>query len=159
MCPKGEKACEAKVEPGVESSLSNVNCSKVFLQTTMVKIRQAQERKIRVLLDPGSQRSYIKRDVAQCMRYRPMGEEDLIHGLFGGEMTRPRHHLCYKIHLESLDNKYACNFEALDEEEICSRVLVLQPGSWLSELRDRGIEVLVEEERPIEVLIGADIYG
>jgi len=26
-------------------------------------------------------------------------------------------------------------------------------------LSDRGIEVLVEEERPIEVLIGADIYG
>jgi len=39
MCPKGEKACEAKVEPGVESSLSSVNCSQVFLQTTMVKIR------------------------------------------------------------------------------------------------------------------------
>jgi len=50
----------------------------------MVKIRGAQERKIRVLLDPGSQRSYIKRDVAQYMRYRPTGEEELIHGLFGG---------------------------------------------------------------------------
>ena len=61
--------------------------------------------------------------------------------------------------MQSLDNKYACNFEALDEEEICSRVPVLQPGSWLSELRDRGIEVLVEEERSIEVLIGDDIYG
>ena len=84
MCPKGEKACEAKVEPGVESSLSNIHYSQVFLQTTMVKIRGAQERKIRVLLDPGSQRSYIKRDVAQYMRYRPTGEEELIHGLFGG---------------------------------------------------------------------------
>ena len=60
MCPKGEKACEAKVEPGVESSLSNVKCSQIFLQTTVVKIRGAQERKIKVLLDPGSQRSYTK---------------------------------------------------------------------------------------------------
>jgi len=74
-------------------------------------------------------------------------------------LKRPRLHLCYKIHLQSLDNKYASNFEALDEEEICSRVPELQPGSWLSELRDRGIDVLVEEERPIEVLTGADIYG
>jgi len=49
----------------------------------MVKIRGAPERKIRVLLDPGSQRSFIKRDVAQCMRYRPTGVEELIHGLFG----------------------------------------------------------------------------
>jgi len=122
----------------------------------MVKIRGAQEKKIKVLLDPGSQRSYIKKDVAQCMRYRPTAEEELILELFGVEMRRLRCHLCYKIHRQSLDNKYACNFEALDEEKICSRVPVLQPGSWLSELRDRGIEVLVEEERPIEVLIGAN---
>jgi len=74
-------------------------------------------------------------------------------------MTRPRRHLCYKIHLQSLDNKYACKFEALDEEEICSHVPVFQLGSWLSELRDRGIVVVVEKERPIEVLIGADIYS
>ena len=159
MCPKSERAGEAKLEPVVESSLSNVNGSQVFLQTIMVKLRGAQERKIRVLLDPGSQRSYIRRDVAQGMHYKPTGEEELIHGLFGGETTKPRRHLCYQIHLQSLDNKYACNFEALDEEEICSRVPVLQQGSWLSELRERGIEVSVEEERPIEVLIGADIYG
>jgi len=158
MCPKDEKTCGARVEPGIESSLSIANCSQVFLKITMVKIRGAQGRKIRVLLDPGSHRSYIKRDVAQCMRYRPTGEEELIHGLFGAEMMRPCCHLCYKIHLQSLDNKYACNFEALDEEEICSCVPVLQPGSWLSKLRDRGIKVLVEEERPIEVLTGDDIY-
>jgi hypothetical protein len=32
-------------------------------------------------------------------------------------------------------------------------------GSWLDELRDRGIEILLEEDRPIDVLIGADVYG
>jgi hypothetical protein len=89
MCPKAEKASEAKVEPVIESSLSNVNCSQVFLQTIMVKLRGVHERKIRVLLDPGSQRSYIKNDVAQYMQYKPTGEEELIHGLFGGEMTSP----------------------------------------------------------------------
>jgi len=114
---------------------------------------------ISILLDPGSQRLYIKKDVDQCMRYRPTGEEELIHGFFGGEMTRPHRHLCYKIHLQSLDNQYACNFEPLNEAEICSRVPVLQPGSWLSEFRERGIDVLVEDERPIEVLIEADIYA
>jgi len=58
-CPKVEKASETKVEPVVESSLSNVNSNQVFLQTTKVKLRVAHEKKIRVLLDPGSQRSYI----------------------------------------------------------------------------------------------------
>jgi hypothetical protein len=90
MCPKVEKALETKAEPVVESSLSNVNCNQVFLQTTMVKLKGAHEKKIRVLLDPGSQRLYIKKDVAQYMQYKLTGEEKLIHGLFGGEMTRPR---------------------------------------------------------------------
>jgi hypothetical protein len=93
------------------------------------------------------------------MQYKPTGEEELIHGLFAGEMTRPRRHLCYKIRLQSLNNEYACNFEALDEEEICSRVPVLTPGPCLAEVRDRGIEILLEEDRPIDVLIGADVYG
>jgi hypothetical protein len=57
------------------------------------------------------------------MKVEPIGEEKLIHRPFGV------HHLCYKIRHRSLDNKYACNFEVLDEEDICSRV----PALW-----DRG---------------------
>jgi hypothetical protein len=33
------------------------------------------------------------------------------------------------------------------------------PGSLLAELRDRGIKILLEKDIPIEVLIGADVYG
>jgi hypothetical protein len=102
MCPKVERASEEKYERVVENSLSNVNCSQVFLQTTMVKVRGAHEKKIRVLLDPGPQRSYITKYVAQYVQYKPTGEEELIHGLFGGEMTKPRRHFCYKVHLQSL---------------------------------------------------------
>jgi hypothetical protein len=159
MCPEVEKASETKAEPVVVSSLSNVNCNQVFLQTTMVKLRGAHKKKIRVRLDPGSQRSYIKKEVAQYKQYKPTGKEELIHGLFGGEMMRPRRHLCYKIHLQSLDNEYVYNFEALEEEEIYSRVPVLMPGPWLAELRDRGIKILLEEDRPIDVLTEADVYG
>ena len=62
MCPKVEKAGEAKVEPVVKSSLSNVNSNQGYLQTIMVKLNEPREKKTRVLLDPGSQRSYIKRN-------------------------------------------------------------------------------------------------
>jgi hypothetical protein len=125
----------------------------------MVTLRGERDRQVRVLMDPGSQRSYVRKDAARSMKYAPIGEEELIHGLFGGETTKPRHHFCYKIRLRSLDNKYACNFEALDEENICSRVPALPVGPWLSKLRNKGIQVCLEEERPIEVLIGADVYG
>ena len=110
-------------------------------------------------MDPGFQRSYVRKDTAICMKYTTVGEEELIHGLFGGETTRPRHHFRYKIRLRSLDKKkYACNFESLDEEDICSRVPALQPGPSIAELRNKGIGVHMEE-KPIEVLIGADVYG
>lgn len=115
MCPKAEKASETKAGSVAENSLSNVNRNQVFLQTTMVKLRGAHEKKIRVLLDPGSQCSYIKKDMVQYMKYKPTGKEELIHGLFRGEMMRPRRYLRYKIRLQSLYNEYACNFEALDE--------------------------------------------
>jgi len=125
----------------------------------MVTLRGETDRQVRVLMDPGSQRSYVRKDTARSMKYAPIGEEELIHGLFGGETTKPRHHFCYKIRLRSLNNKYACNFEALDEEDICSRVPALPVGPWLSALRNKGIGVCLEEEKPIEVLIGADAYG
>jgi hypothetical protein len=89
MCPKVEKASETKAEPVVESSLSNVNCNQVFLQTTMVKLRGAHEKRTRVLLDPGSPCSYIKKDMVQYTPYKPTDEEELSQGLFGGEMTSP----------------------------------------------------------------------
>jgi hypothetical protein len=110
-------------------------------------------------MDPGSQQSYVQKDTARSLQYAPIQEEELIHGLFGGETTKPRHHFCYKIQLRSLNNKYACNFEALDEENICSRVPALPVGPWLYELRNQGLGVCIQEEKPIEVLIGADIYG
>jgi hypothetical protein len=62
------------------------------------------------------------------------------------------------MRLQRLYNEYACDFEALDEEKICSRVPSLMSGSWLAKFRDRGIEILLEEDRPIDVLIGADVY-
>jgi len=159
MSTPTDKVLEAKEAPVVESSLSNIYCSnQVFLQTIMVTLRGERDRQVRVLMDPGSQRSYVRKDTARSMKYAPIGEE-LIHGLFGGETTKPRHHFYYNIRLRSLDNKYACNFEALDEEDICSRVPALPVGPWLSELRNKGIGVFVQEEKPIEVLIGADVYG
>ena len=88
------------------------------MQIMTVTLRGERDRQVRVLMDPGSQRSYVKKDMARCMNYAPI-EEELIHGLFGGETTKPRHHFRYKIRLRSLDNKYACCFEALDEEDIC----------------------------------------
>ena len=63
MCMPTEKVLEAKEVPVVESSLSNIDCSnQVFLQTMMVTLRGEGDRQVRVLMDPGSQCSYVRKD-------------------------------------------------------------------------------------------------
>ena len=120
MCLPTEKVSVAKKAPVVESCLSNIDCSnQVFLQTMMVTLRGKGDRQVRMLMDPGTQRSYVRKDTARCIKYAPIGEEELIHGLFGGEKTEPQHYFRYRIRLRSLDYKYACDFELLDEEDIC----------------------------------------
>jgi hypothetical protein len=83
-----EKVSVAKEAPVVQSSSSNFDCNnQVFLQTMMVTLRGEGDRQMRVLMDPGSQRCYVRKDRARCMKYAPIGEEELIHGLFGRETT------------------------------------------------------------------------
>jgi hypothetical protein len=78
-----DKVSVATEAPVVESSLSNINCSnQVFLQTLRVTLRGEGDRQVRVLMDSGSQRSYVRKDTASCMKYTPIGEEELIHGFF-----------------------------------------------------------------------------
>jgi hypothetical protein len=85
MCTQTE-VLEAKAAPVVESSLSNIDCSKqVFWQTIMVTLRWEGDRQVRVLMDPGSQRSYVRKHTARSLQYAPVREEELIHGLFGGK--------------------------------------------------------------------------
>lgn len=158
MCPRTYRQQTPKEAGTVENSLSNVNCSQVFLQTLMVTIRGEQEKQVRVLMDPGSQRSYIRKYTARCMGYESIGEETLIHGLFGGKVTNPKPHCCYKVRLKSLDETYACNFKVLDEENICSHIPVVQPGPWLTEAIEKGIK-LFDQDKPVDVLVGADVYG
>jgi len=38
----------------------------------MVTLRVEGDRQVRVLMDPGSQRSYVSKDTARCMKYAPI---------------------------------------------------------------------------------------
>jgi len=71
MCMPTEKVLVAKEAPRVESCLSNIDCSnKVFLQTMMVSLRRERYRQVRVLMDPGSQRSYVRKDTPRVQEVR-----------------------------------------------------------------------------------------
>ena len=72
--------------------------TEVILQTLVVMIKgKKAQRKVRVILDTGSQRSYIKKSTAEELGFELEREEEFSHSLFGGRKTKTQQHNCYKI--------------------------------------------------------------
>ncbi|XP_045482841.1 uncharacterized protein LOC123686673 [Harmonia axyridis] len=164
MCTKTDetttKFVPAPKQSNVENSLSNNTYAEVFLQTLRVRLNGLNKsRMARVIIDTGSQRSYIKQSVASEMLYESIRREEMVHALFGGTNTDVCNHHCYRIRLSSIHDDYACNFEALDQTVICNNVTSVRQGPWMDELSSLGIEISDEKDGPVDILIGADIAG
>jgi len=90
---------------------------KVFLQTLKLILKSdTQEVCVRVLIDTGSQKSYILKNTAERMGYVEVG-----HCLFGGVTTELRKHRCFKIRPRNLGS-FSCNFDPLDQPVICGEI-------------------------------------
>lgn len=165
MCPnlpshKIQKSRTSNKESeSISQVLSNQNFAEVYMQTLRVKlVGNISEKYIRVLIDTGSQRSYITKDAAQEMGFEPIRVEKIVHALFGDRNTEEQLHNCYKIELSK--GEYACSLEVLDQPLICSAVPHILNGPWLEELKDLNIFISdVVDDGPIEVLIGSDVAG
>ncbi|GBM70127.1 hypothetical protein AVEN_151586-1 [Araneus ventricosus] len=156
------KKAEEK-EAANEVNMSNISLgTKAFLQTLKVKmISDKKEVSVRIILDSGYQRSYILKSLAEEMGYIPVRKETLVHSLFGGVKSEKCEHKCYQIKLRSLENNFACNFEVLDRLTICNDVTPVSAGPWMEKLQEMNITLADDGEKsqPVQVLIGADLFG
>ncbi|GFW78124.1 uncharacterized protein TNCV_135941 [Trichonephila clavipes] len=52
-----------------------------------------------------------------------------------------------------------CNLEALDHTSICDKIASITPGSWISELNEKKIQLsdVGEESRSVQVPLGSDV--
>ncbi|UYV74923.1 hypothetical protein LAZ67_12001814, partial [Cordylochernes scorpioides] len=143
-----------------DETLTNLTTPVVLLPTLRVTIRgKCKERMGRILIDTGSQRSYVLQDTAEEMGYECSKKESLRHSLFGGSNTELYEHGVYDIRLSNLDGSYGCNFEALSQDVICDSVPRVHQGKWMQDLSAHDIELTDLHRGPIEILIGADIAG
>ncbi|GFT16106.1 integrase catalytic domain-containing protein [Trichonephila clavipes] len=92
------------------------------------------------------------------MSYPSLRQEKLVHLLFGGISSKQITRDCYKIWLMDLDEKFACNFDALDQDKICEDVQPVCNGYWIRELKEDNI-ILSDSRGSIDILIRADIMG
>lgn len=141
-----------------EQTLTNNSNCMVFLQTLRVTAKSESGcREIRALIDTGSQRSYLLKSTIMQLGYTSKREELIAHGLFGGVVTQVPHK-CYDVRL--CNENYACKFEVLDQQVICTGVPAVGCGPWIAELKKLNIQVDdTQQSQPIELLIGADVAG
>jgi hypothetical protein len=147
-----------------ENVLANVtsDTDSVLLPTLLVKIRGiGVEKNVRAVIDTGSQRSYLLKETALEMNYSPYEEETIIHSLFGGKRSGICKHNKYKLYLSSMDGSYLCNFDVLDQENICDELSHFKDGPWSKEFSENGLSrsQFKDNSGPIEILIGADVAG
>lgn len=144
-------ACTAKVQIG-----------DVPLQTLLVRIRGFNKtRVVRIILDCGNQRSYIRKSTVKALDLKANGQECLKKTLFGGITTKTEQHNKFEIKLEAMSSKTWKSFNVLDTNEICSQIENIQGGDWLEELKRKNINLndLNTDQTVVEILIGNDYYG
>ncbi|UYV67841.1 hypothetical protein LAZ67_5002202, partial [Cordylochernes scorpioides] len=160
--PGRENLKENATEP--IASLSSQACTgQVLLMTTVALLRGPNaSRRVRILLDSGSQFSYIKQSLVWSIGIERKGEITIAKSLFGGNKIGEEKHGKFMLELENLGNKRdVIHIEALDQRKICDAIPPLPKGDWLEKLKIKGI-ILPQDNfkgQEIDILIGANYLG
>ncbi|KAI5641881.1 hypothetical protein NE865_05880 [Phthorimaea operculella] len=154
-----------------ENSSSNSDSSNELLcqqsSTTLLKtlavdlIAGNKEVRVRAFIDPGAQKSYIKKDLAIKLGLKPVRVEKLSHNLFGGVKTSTEEHPVYDVCLKSTCDEFSINLSVLGKEKICGILPKVRSDTLKEHLRLKGIKLTESRDTPDEVtlLIGADFSG
>jgi len=147
----------------VSSGLANVFLNtKVFLPLLKIKLRGSKgTMNARAVIDTGSHKSYILNRAARELDYETVGEQTMVHLLFGGARTKPQNHQACRIYLEHPNGSYKCNLIAFRQEVICHNTPKSSYKPWKDALRKNKVKLSDNREgdEPITVLIGADDAG
>jgi len=142
---------------------SQLNCTnEVLLQTLRVIVRNGNKSKeLRILLDPGSQKSYILEKTARELGIGSKTEVKVCHLLFGGHKEAQQHNV-YEVEIESSGgrNRSCAKLKFLGHEKICDKIRRMSKGPWMSELQKKKIFLndLGEDQGEIKLLVGSDYY-
>ncbi|GBL61368.1 hypothetical protein AVEN_99950-1 [Araneus ventricosus] len=139
----------------VKQSESTTASALVSLQTP------GQQELIRVVMDSGSQSSYISEKIITQLKASPLRTETVIYALFGGKETKPTYHEVFPVEVSNLNRTFYCSFEVLSEKTICGFIPRIENKQILNELKRKKIDFTdsFRNETEINFLIGADVLG
>ncbi|UYV84514.1 hypothetical protein LAZ67_X002426 [Cordylochernes scorpioides] len=123
--------------------------------------RPKRSKMVRVLLDSGSQKSYIRRSLAKELDLPKVGEVKLNKFLFGGQTTGEKAHSIFYFQLDNVDEGKAFKMEALEETIICGNISPVETGPRQWELDKKGITLtkLAGGLTAIQTVLGWTLIG
>ena len=119
----------------------NTNTYLQTLMVWMVNTLNNTKIKVRILLDSGSQHSYVLKSTINNIDYKPIRQIELSHGLFGGEITKKQNHKMYKVILKNMFNDTYIEMDAFDQNVICSQVPLINKIDHYSILSQNKIQL------------------
>ncbi|XP_054259236.1 uncharacterized protein LOC128983979 [Macrosteles quadrilineatus] len=149
-----------KPKSEILSNLGN-GTGETLLQTLLVKVADEKGKEYlgRVLLDPGSQRSYITKDCVTKLGLKETGSEVINHSLFGGVNLKQKSHKNYLVTLQNVNNSFKISIPVTDQETISNHVPRLKSEEYFDILKEKNIILTdVGENVPdVKMLLGADV--
>ncbi|XP_054719217.1 uncharacterized protein LOC129228560 [Uloborus diversus] len=115
----------------------------------------------RVLLDNGSERSWITKSLASCLKLNIVGRERLSVYSFGSVKTSERIYEVAKLKLSNINNsESSIEIEVLVTQTITSASLAVPNVNVQNALQQKGLFLadMCNSENEIEVLIGGDVF-
>lgn len=146
------------------TSLSSTHSPKVLLMTATVFAKGVSPLNVqtRVLIDGGSQRSYIRTTLVDKIKANKVGSELLQIQSFGENFKKCNLDLV-SVTLSSKVDDNKTSFKLLSTSQLCSPLEMIPNGPWLTELEERGF-ILADDiqnssnvdRESIDIILGAD---
>ena len=123
-----------------------------------------KQRVVRALIDPGSEKSFMREASVKDMELEALPSVDLtIEGLYGTRMSQGKVQV-REIKLRNKVEKQNIQIPVVVVPEICKPIKKVSRGPWMNQLSELGIDLSLEQQRfpketaEMDILLGADGY-
>ncbi|XP_074653952.1 uncharacterized protein LOC141908029 [Tubulanus polymorphus] len=146
-------------------SINKSSCSNVLLKTALAPVSNGSDNSFshnaNIMLDDGSQRTFITTQLAAQLKLSPIGKENLNVSTFGNTDYVSRECDLVKLHLQCVDKSYL-SIRALVVPHITNPVFVAERTN-INNIQSHGLKLAHPLTEPvgrfdISLLIGADQY-
>ena len=166
LCPKDSSGNESKINQStaiVPAQVSVDSSTKVMVyQTVVVEAKGTRcAARVRVLLDTGAGRSFIKSSLSRRLRCQHIGNESLELGTFGGGTSQISNARVVQVLLRPLGSDEEISVPVIEANRLCSSIPVPEVKEFKSKLDSLGIRLSdnqsVDVDPEIQLVLGLDL--